>query len=448
MSDFLRSAEEQLKFNKDKSSVLAELGDHVETKTEFFKSIGYDENASTEKANEAMGNGEIIGQRLNQIHSRKGKMAGLLILGSALANIGLNLIILLADKSDYSIPFAAALFVLLCNLALTYAAIKWKSLWLSAALMIFSCAAAWLSSPYLAYPLCNLIIAHSGSDPTEIYSFSSVMISVCLCALVFLPNVFNVYHCAQMKRLKNTKRQNRIATALRNACLVTGVLIFVLSFPYYAMNNSLCEEQTKIREELMDFAFETVNEYSFEDKDELEEFLKNSIYDFEYTPFYGNPESEETLTSCIYRYYSGNWMIEFYFPSPESFQGYSLPPYSYIASVSYCVFNRSQRYIISLEGQQNKLFSTIGNPRPVMYDIDESIPNSAEGMSAQEIRYNMNNVSLMGISIVRRIDCTEYNYHWQGKDTSNRLFVNSFMFICDDSGTCTYYDLTYDYHTI
>ena len=468
MNDFLRSAEEQLKLNKDKASVMAELKDHVETKRSFFKSIGYDETAGAEKANEAMGNGEIIGQRLNQIHSRMRKASVYLIVASVIANLGLNAAILLADKSNYSLLFAAALFILLCNLVFTYAAIKFKSLWLSAASMIFSCVAAWLSSPYLAYPLCNLIISNYGDDPSEIYNLSSVIISLCLCALVFLPNVFNIYHCAQMKRLKNTQKQNRITATLRNICLIAGILIFILSFPYYAMNNSLCEEQTRIREELMDFAFEAVNEYDFKDKDELEEFLENSKYDFACIPLYGYDGSENDIITYIYIFYNGNWSIKFYFDNPE----YKVSC-NYGISVSNNIFNVSQRYLVTSAEQQEKLSDTIINPKhnsitdshiysstlpekaPIQppqefftADVIWVSPRTAVGMSADEIRNTMNNVSLIGIGIGIYDNQTIYSYDYQGLDTSNSLFMNIYGFTCNDSDTCTYYDLTYDYHTL
>ena len=448
MNDFLRSAEEQLKLNKDKSSVMAELEDHVETKRSFFKSIGYDENASAEKANEAMGNGEIIGQRLNQIHSRMRKASVYLIVASAIANIGLNAAILLADKGNYSIPFVAALFVLLCNLAFTYAAIKFKSLWLSAASMIFSLAAVWLSSPYLAYPLCNLIISHYSSDPIHLFNYSYVAISACVSATVFLPNGFNIHHCRQMKRLKNTKKQNRVAAALRNTCLIAGVIIFVLSFPYYAMNNSLCEEQAQIREELMDFAFETANEYNFKSKEELEKFLENSKYAFEYVPIYGYGESYERVSEHCYVYYLGNWHIEFYIDNPDIFHPYSSPQNNYSINVCNNIFNISQRYLITSPEQEEKLFETISNPRPVMYGIDESVPHSAEGMTAREIRNTISGISLTGAGIGIYDDHIAYGYSWQGLDTANRLYMNNYSFYCDGNGICTDYDLIYDYHTI
>ncbi|MCH5316501.1 MAG: hypothetical protein J1E05_00870 [Eubacterium sp.] len=473
MNDFLRSAEAQLKFNKDKSSVMAELGDHVETKVEFFESIGYDEEASAEKANEAMGSGEIIGQRLNQIHNRMRKASAYLIVASAIANIGLNAAILLADKSNYSIPYAAALFILVCNLAFTYAAIKFKSLWLSAASMIFSLAAVWLSSPYLSYPLCNLIINHLNSDPSKIYSFSSIMLSICLSALVFLPNGFNIYHCAQMKRLKNTKKQNCVAAALRNACLILGILIFILSFPYYAMNDSLCEEQAQIREELMDFAFEAVNEYDFKDKDELEEFLENSKYDFEYTPEYEEyGEFKNTPITHGYVYRIGNWEIKFEFYNSDYWLKYSAPRDKYGVSVSNITFNISQRYLITSAEQQEKLSDTIINPKhnSTMYSIYSSTlpgeepiqlpqefftadviwmgPRTAVGMSADEIREAMHGVSLMAIGLYKNGSSTMYYYDYQGLDTSNRLFIYCYSFYCDDENICTNYDLIYDYHTI
>ena len=475
MNDFLRSAEEQLELNKDKASVMAELKDHVETKRSFFRSIGYDESTSAEKANEAMGNGEIIGQRLNQIHSRMGKASVYLIVASVIANLGLNAAILLADKSNYSIPFAAALFILLCNLAFTYAAIKFKSLWLSAASMIFSLAAVWLSSPHLTYPLCNLIISNYGDDPSEIYRLSSIVISLCLCVLTFLPNIFNVYHCVQMKRLKNTKKQNHIAAALRNACFIIGVLIFVLSFPYYAMNNSLCEEQAQIREELMDFAFETANEYNFKVHTELEEFLKNTKYDFEDNSVFEDENPVFQSTTFIYTYKKGNWEIEFHFHNSNYKPQYGLADLGYTINIRNMMFNISQRYlIISSESASLPFYSVsssfnnipyhlyastyredifpIGHVQQNQQDYPQRINRSnwfhtatAEyQLTTEKTRNTFNRFSLLGIKIYKYEKVAQYTFQWLDQNDLNDLFVRGYDFFFDDDGLCTGYYQTSD----
>ena len=489
MIDFLRSAEEQLKLNKDKTAVMTELGDHFETKKEFFESIGYDETASTEKANEAMGDGEIIGQRLNQIHNRKLKIAAISILSSVGINLALNAAILLADKSNYSVPFAAALFILIFNLSLTYVAIKIKNVWLSAVLMPFSCVAAWLSLPYLSYPFGNLIIARFGSDSINIYNFLTVAISAFLWALVFLPNVFNAYHCRRIKRLKNTKKQNHISKTLRCICLAAGVLILVISYPYYAMNNRLSEEQAKIRDELMDFAFETVNDYIFNDKEELEEFLENCKYDFHatYTQVYSDPVKEPRVYTYTYRI--GNWQIKFDFYNSQ------LPAYfsvreGYGISISNILFNVSQRYLITSTDNNEKLFDFIQKPKfnplwetplfsqsfrnglraekipsslsyvgpierpyvPQFIDLDIYYPHqyfiSPISVTAEDIKNTFNKISLLGVELIKNGESTEYVYKWQGRDISNSLFVYSYNFYCQDDWACTGYFLTEDYSTL
>ena len=485
MIDFLRSAEEQLKFNKDKLCILSELGDHVETKRDFFESIGYDEKASAEKANEAMGDGTVVGQRLNQIHSRKRKAIAYLIFASAGINIALNALILFMNKSNYFIPFAAALFILLCNLAFSYTAIKFKSGFLSAGLMAFSFAAIFLSAPYLAYPLCNLIIADFSSDPSKIYSFSSITISICFGALVFLPNVFNIYHCMQIKRLKNTKKQNHISKILRNACILVGILISVLSNPYYAMNNSLCKEQARIRDELMDFAFETANGFNFADQTELEDYLENSKYDFEYVPAYGYIKPMKDPMQYTYVYCVGNWQIEFdfYNPQPPS-HAYDRDGYS--ISIRNNTFNVSQRYLVNSSENNENIFASI--PTPKNYGLSESPLYSSSfrdgllsaklseslsfvgpvgrpyspqfinifpmsslppiPLTDEDIRNTLNEVSLLGVEIVKNSESTEYIYTWQGKDVSNNLFIYGYDFYCEADGTCTGYYLTEDYSTL
>lgn len=482
MNDFLRSAEEQLKFNKDKSSVMAELEDHVETKQSFFKSIGYGEATSAEKANEAMGNGEIVGQRLNQIHSRMRKTAVYLIASSVIANIALNAAILLADNSDYSIPFAAALFILLCNLAFTYAAMKFKSLWLSAALLTFSCAAVWLSSPYLAYPLCNLIISDYGDDLSKIYSLSGIVISVCLSALTFLPNAFNIYHCGQMKRLKNTKKQNRIAATLRNACFIIGVLIFVLSFPYYAMNNSLCEEQARIRDEFMDFAFEAVNEYDFKDKDELEEFLENSKYDFDFIgiPWDHDPVNEPLKYTYVCR--KGNWKMVFVFQNEDYKPIYSSIQKGVSIKISSILFNVSQRYLIPTDENgslpfysalssfntvpyfYSSLYSStfhdatfpIGHIQQDSQDYPER-PNRSNWFythtataeyalpMAEKIQGALREFPLMGISLFKSDESVHYTYTWQKRNDFNHSLTYNYDYLYDNDKLNMEYYITYDY---
>ena len=89
MKDFLKSAEDQLKSAEDRKAVMLELKEHLELKKEFFESIGYDTETSEEKANEAMGSGEIIGQRLSEIHRRKNKkIIGIFILCTVCVNAG------------------------------------------------------------------------------------------------------------------------------------------------------------------------------------------------------------------------------------------------------------------------------------------------------------------------------------------------------------------------
>ena len=117
MKDFLKSAEEQLKSAEDKESVMRELSDHLETKKEYFESIGYSKDASKEKANEAMGSGEIIGQRLNEIHRPDGKKSKAVKI--AVICVNLLFLFLLAvplSKNSFIFPFAAAVIIFICNL--------------------------------------------------------------------------------------------------------------------------------------------------------------------------------------------------------------------------------------------------------------------------------------------------------------------------------------------
>lgn len=61
MNNFLKQAKEQLTSCENPEEILAELNDHIEENKKYYEDIGYFGDDCIEKANEAMGDGEIIG---------------------------------------------------------------------------------------------------------------------------------------------------------------------------------------------------------------------------------------------------------------------------------------------------------------------------------------------------------------------------------------------------
>ena len=459
MKDFLKSAEEQLKFNKDKHLVLTELGDHVETKKEFFESIGYDENASAEKANEAMGNGEIIGQRLNQIHRNKME-----ITLSTISIIALNIAAIFAatpiDKSTFFLPFLLALIVLIDNLFGTVLAIKRKAPGLSATLIAVSCTLMWVSMANLAYPLCNLIIArvHFTENFYTDYYFFRFLITAVLIAVIVAPNAYNIYHCKQMRQLKNTKKQNIIAGNLRNACVIAAVFCIVAAFPYYAMNDLLCEEQAELRDELIDFVFDTANKFEWNEKDELAEYLENCEYDFQHSvTHYSYNEFYDDVTYESFECYKGNWRIIFYFVSGnERYNGgYDNEYHVELTSI---IKNSSEKYLCTTEEKENALIEILGDTRSLDDEELVNLPNSAIGASAEDIKRKMSGFNITSFYIDKYGDgrfadseyteYTDYAYYWIKGDelylynTYDSFYSNEYRFVFDDENACEWYSLS------
>lgn len=439
MKDFLQSAEEQLKLNKDKSSVMAELGDHVETKKEFFEGIGYDENASTEKANEAMGSGEIVGQRLNQVHSRN-TYTKLDIIFIIIINTAAVFTAFPVDKNTFFFPFAIASLVIADNLIFTAIAIKLKTIGLSATLIAVSCSLIWTTMAELAYPLCNLIInrIHFTGNVYTAYYFFRYLITAVIVAMIVLPNAFNIYHCRQMRQLKNTKKQNIVAGNLRNTCVIAAAFCLVASFSYYAMNEGLCKEQSAVRDELIDFVFEAQSKFNYDETDELCAYLENSEYDFEELIRYKEDLTDVYDTAYICN--KGNWQIIFTFYNDPANLGYS-------AHVGSILKNSSEKYLFTRYEKENALLETFGDLIPA-FDKDDNSNNKlteiAEELSIEEIKNIITgSVNITTFSVEKYEVYSVYNYYWLTVDyltaSTENEYTNGYVFLYDEYNGFTDY---------
>lgn len=427
MKDFLQSAEEQLIFNKDLDSIITELSDHVETKREFFESIGYDEEASAEKANEAMGDGAVIGQRLDLIHSSNTKIKKLIVAGVVVINIAFYFLEIPVGNNIFLVPFLMALLALIINFLFTAAAIRFKSIRISAVLIIFSFFPLLMQDFSLAYPLCNLITRDlSGDEYFYFYLFIPAVITAFISLFIIIPNAMNIHHCRQIKKLKNTRKQNKISLTLRNACVIAAAASFILSVPFYAVNERINEEQAEVREELISFVLDTVNKFDYDEWDELAEYLESSEYEFyRHSSSYSINDGPEIYEYDSYNYYRGNWLISFDIVEDK--------PGEYSASLHFNnIDNYSQEYLYTTDEKIDELIKKIGD--------SEVGPGNAMGHSAEEISSNIMGFDVRELTVVKRENGTVYKYYWQPAKTHFGSHYQ-YEFHCDNDDICYYYEL-------
>lgn len=432
MNDFLRSAEEQLKLNKDKASVMAELGDHVETKRSFFKSIGYDETVGAEKANEAMGNGEIIGQRLNQIHRSSRLLSAILFTLLVAVNSLIKNNAFAEDEDFFLHTFLWALLTLVVALCVTAIAAKRKDKETSLFLIFFSFAPLLARNFILAQPLCNLIFLNVNNDANNTvyynYNFFSIAITIFLSLPIVVPNIFNIYHCKQIKKLSNTRKHYEISRFMRNTCIIVSIISIVLSVPFYAMNNIICQKQAELRSTLFDFALDITDKFDYGEWDGLAEYLKNCEYDFEFNEYNIIQDESNEVSYRIekYTYRKGDWFVTFTFDEKETAGGYRV-------EVNHQIDNLSIEYLYLTDESQRELREKLGNP------IEED--DDVTGISAQEIRTIMSGFNFTGISIEKQMDGTVYTYEWLMPFYANRKDFSRYhyQFNCDSNGICYQY---------
>ena len=432
MNDFLRSAEEQLKLNKDKASVMAELEDHVKTKRSFFKSIGYDENASADKANKAMGDGEVIGQRLNKIHRPNRLLSAILfmLLGAVNSMIKNNTF---AEDNDFFLhTFLWALLTLVVDLCITVVAAKRKNKETSLYLIFFSFFPLLAHNFILAQPLCNLIFLNINNDAFNSiyyhYNFFSIVITILLSMPIVVPNVFNIYHCKQIKKLTNTRKHNEISRFMRNACIIVAIISIVLSVPFYAINNIICLKQAELRSTLFDFALDITDKFDNNEWDELTEYLKSCEYSFEYNEYniLQDEPNEPSYRIEKYTYRKGDWFVTFTFDEKETADGYRV-------EVNHQIDNLSLEYLYLTDEKEWELKEKLGE----LIEEDDNVT----GISAQEIRIIMSGFNFTGIRIEKQTDGTVYNYEWLMPFYANRKDFSryNFQFHCESNGICYRY---------
>ena len=432
MSKFLYSVGEQLKSNKNRIVILRELEDHVETKKEFFESIGYDQKASAEKATEAMGDGEIVGQRLNQIHRPNRLLSWILFMLLVAVNSLIKNNTFAEDNDFFLHTFLWALLTFVVDLCVTAIAAKRKNKETSLYLVFFSSFPLLARNFILAEPLCNLIFLNINNDAHNnvyySYNFLRIVITVFLGVSIALPNIFNIYHCKQIKELANTRKHNEISRFIRSACIIVAIISIVLSVPFYAMSNIICQKQAELRDSLFDFALDTTDKFNNNEWNELTEYLRNCEYDFEYNE-YNVIQSESDETSYRiekYTYRKGDWFVAFTFDENETENGYRV-------DVNHNIDNLSLKYLYLTDESWWELREKLGEPYRETDDVKKH--------SAYEIRSIMDGFSFTGISVEKQTDSTVYTYEWLQPFYANRKDFRryNFQFDCDSNGMCYQY---------
>lgn len=417
MNNFLSDADKQLYLCGDRSAVMSELQDHLETKKEFFQDIGYDESASRQKADEAMGDGEVIGQRLNALHAPNKTKDALIITAISAVNILIPIILgIPSGENTFLRPFLASVLTLVLNMLFTALAIKLKSVKYSVLLLIYSLVMMHISASKLAYPFCNLMLAENNSEHLQIrYYALRAAIDVFIILLMAAPNLYNIYYCIKIKRMKNTKKQNNSAKSIMVFCLIFSVLCAVLSFPCYILSQSITDEQKAIHTEFVEWISETEKTFDCDQTQELKSYIENCRYEFEK----GGPGE--------YNYCRGNWLINVYINET----GYS-------ASVSTLVLNSSQDYLFADWNKEDELISYLGD------DEVSGTTGAAPGSTKAEIHRKMSEINYSGFSYTCNAEESTYTYDWYMDSYLYGIFgYSSYEFYFNDN-ICTGYDLVLD----
>lgn len=410
MSDFLKNVENQLKGCKDKALVMAELQDHVEARKEFFEEIGYDELSGSQKADEAMGDGEIVGQRLKTLHVIDYKQHDIILFVIVLCNILIPFIVGIPRGNDaFLLPFFSGAWMLIINMLFTGYAIRKKNSDFSIPIILFAAAAGRISLSKLAYPICNLLLKNGCSENTEsAYELlKTVMICILLMLLLF-PNVYNLYYYRRIRQFRNTKKQNEFAKKLIALCVAVSVICAASSVPFYFLNKDFCNKQDSIRAEFVDFILEAEKNFDYFQTEGLCSYLETSEYEFEIT------EYKDRLEFSLDK---GNWQMDFIVYLNDG----------YYASVDSVILNSSQAYLFTAYEKEEKLLSRLGG--------EELNPtNSAKGLTKAEIREYMSEIHSASFAYKCTEEENSYYYQWYANSYLYGIFgYSTYDFIFEDN---------------
>ena len=190
-----------------------------------------------------------------------------------------------------------------------------------------------------------------------------------------------------------------------------------------------------MRDELIDFVFDTVNRFEADELNELTEYLESSEYGFERSKI---SDSNVFTFECT----KGNWWIIFDY--------YQVSEPEYHVALRSVMKNPSEKYLFTTHEKALDLRVALGEPIIFDYSDDNSenddAPHKPEGLSAEELKDIMNGVNISSFFIEKHTTYSEYSYYWLTVDyltaSTENEYTNSYTFLCDADNVCTKYTNT------
>ena len=435
MDNFLEQARNQLTSCENPEEILAELNDHIEENKKYYEDMGYCGDDCIEKVNEAMGDGVIIGQRLNEQNRKRNiKIQILIAVLIMVINYALSVYFALPSyENTFVHPFFTGIVILIIDYVFTILAIKLKSKLISFVLILMCFLTLHFSATKLSYPMTNIILAkNNGSGIFYVYNLISLAGTAIILLSVFLPNIYNIYYCNRIKNLKNTRKQYYFTKKICTALFVFSIITAISAYPLFALNQSLVKRQQETRDEFVEFVYDVSTRFDGSQISEIENFLRNCDYEFFET---GNQDDEN---SCWLIYYKGNWSITASLNYDD--ETYSL----YMQNL---IYNSSQPYLFFGDyEQENRTLEQIGS------DEFDSENGPCIGMTRDELHSKMQETNFCQFYCSNCIDeyATENTSFYSRYDCylDNHLYSifghDSYAFFYDENDKCISYDLTLD----
>lgn len=438
MDDFLKQTESQLAQNKNKVSVMNELYDHVMTNTQFYEEIGYEKLAGYEKANEAMGDGIIIGQRLNEVNKDFDKKQRILLALCIFVNLIIPPFVARpVGDNTFTAPFLFAVVLYIVNSIFTIFSIKQKSKITSILLFAISVTTFFLYEKKLTYPICNLIMLENLQYRKVLYDAVSLFITIIICLSLALPNIYNIYYCNMVKKLKNTRKQYYFTKKIVVLLVVFSIITAVSAYPLFILNQNYSKKQQAIRDELVTFVYDVSTRFDEPQITDLEQYVKDCGYEFLDKVFVNSDNFSSRV--C----YVDNWIITISVVSNGKLYSLGFQPVAYNSAQPYLFYNDYDKECEVLEQIGDDEFDDknggcVGMSRDDLHLImsDFNYCYFKYYFYGSQNYSNVNNNKNSGCS---------YYYKWIMSSSLYGIFgQDSYEFFYDENGKCVSYDLTLD----
>ena len=253
-----------LKNQKHKNDIMNELSDHILLHQEFFEEIGYDEEASELKAEEKMGDADIVGEQFCELEKERGQKSVFInIFAISVLVLDSFYLLLCAYQDGISfVKYAACNFLFIISLVLIYFSFKKR--------YIFPLLTGIVNSVYVIFSDYNpayfivdffteksayheLLGIMDGIALYENYDISGYYLRIMLAAFLILAAIFSIIYSIRIKLLKNSKPElifKKIFSIL--IIMLIAIIVPVFTFNAYMVKNALDsgtvknEQQTQI----------------------------------------------------------------------------------------------------------------------------------------------------------------------------------------------------------